>query len=144
MHHRDFDIANGLRAALIHFGKLLDALFAQPSGQLRNSDRNRVVLLTDFDRVAVMVAVTCVQRRTSTFFTCFSDSGHMGLPMTQGSIMIVLPPGVSMRNVAWPNQVSLTPCRFMIGLPSYLLVSLVAAPIEKSPPVWITPANTPT
>jgi hypothetical protein len=35
-------------------------------------------------------------------------------------MMMVLPPGVSMRKVAWPSHVSFTPFRFMQLLaPSY-------------------------
>src|SRR6516164_3766590 len=50
----------------------------------------------------------------STLFTCFSGSGHMGLPMTQGSTITVAPSLVSMRNVAWPSHVMRLPCRFMV------------------------------
>src|SRR5271165_1073014 len=50
----------------------------------------------------------------SAFFTCFSLSGHMGLPMTQGSTITVAPSLVSMRKVAWPSHVMRLPCRFMV------------------------------
>src|SRR5579863_7762221 len=56
----------------------------------------------------------------SAFFTFLSASGHMGLPMIQGSMKIVFPPGVSMRKVEWPNHVSFTPFRFMSAYRSWL------------------------
>src|SRR5208337_1869177 len=52
---------------------------------------------------------------TSAFFTCFSPSGHIGLPMTQGSRYKVAPSLVSMRKVEWPSHVIRFPCRFIVS-----------------------------
>src|SRR5271165_1484241 len=55
-----------------------------------------------------------VQMSTSAFFTCFSPSGHIGLPMTHGSTYTVTPSLVSMRKVEWPSHVIRFPCRFIV------------------------------
>ena len=53
MDHGDFYVADGLRAALVHLGKLLYTFLAQPSAQLGNADHGRVVLFGDFDGVTM-------------------------------------------------------------------------------------------
>src|SRR5580765_3786417 len=58
MHHGDFHADDRLRAALVHGGNLLHAFALQPQAELIDSDRKRVVLFADFNRVADVVAVS--------------------------------------------------------------------------------------
>src|SRR3954451_4782498 len=50
----------------------------------------------------------------------------MGFPMTQGSMRIVLPPGVSIRKAAWPNHVILTPSKLIFISNSFSLLAYTA------------------
>src|SRR6516164_1093439 len=52
---------------------------------------------------------------TSILSTFFLSTGVMGLFITQGSISTFCPPGVSIRKVAWPSQVSLIPFSFILA-----------------------------
>ena len=57
VHHGDFDVADGLSAALVHLRDLLYALLSQPVRKLGNRDHHRIMLLGDFNRVADVVEV---------------------------------------------------------------------------------------
>src|ERR1700758_1755549 len=72
----------------------------------------------------------------STFFTFFSASGHMGLFMTHGSMMTVLPPGVSMRKVACPNHVSLMPFKFMLPVAPDLAHAIQSVGSSEAPRLY--------
>src|SRR4051812_13549878 len=41
------------------------------------------------------------------------SAGVEGFELTHGSMMTICPAGVSILNVAWPNHISLIPCRSM-------------------------------
>src|SRR3984885_8397022 len=73
----------------------------------------------------------CVQSMTSTFLIALCDSGHMGLPMTHGSMRIILPAGVSTLKVAWPSHVSFQQFRLMYTLLSY--ASYLKLQVASSP-----------
>src|SRR5208337_4312765 len=68
----------------------------------------------------------------STFFTCLSASGHMGLPMTQGSTITVVPSLVSMRKVACPSHVIRLPFRSIVSLNHQKLECVAFAPVAIS------------
>src|SRR5437660_12401183 len=57
MYHSHLDVANRLRASLIHLRYLLDALAAEPVAQFRYCYHRRIVLLRNLNRVADMVEV---------------------------------------------------------------------------------------
>src|SRR5439155_21492278 len=58
VHHGGFHTGNRLRAAFVHGRNLLHAFALQPQAELIDSDRKRVVLFADFNRVADVIAVS--------------------------------------------------------------------------------------
>jgi hypothetical protein len=57
VHHGDSNVANLLRATLIHRGDFLGAFFLQPSAQFRNADDLWIMLFDHFDSVSNVIEV---------------------------------------------------------------------------------------
>ena len=57
VHHGDFDVANGLCAALVHGRNLLYALLFQPVTKLGNRNHDRLMVLGNLNRVADVIEV---------------------------------------------------------------------------------------
>ena len=113
VHHGDLDVADGLGAAFVHLRDLLDAFLSQPVAQLGNCHHHRVVLLGDFDGVADVVEVTVGAQHDIHFLDVLLLRRTRGIAHDPGVDEDGLAAGVSMRKVAWPNQVSLIPFRFI-------------------------------